>query len=194
MQSAEPKSITNFGLVKYCVEFFGRHFLFVFGAGLVAGFGRAIQLGARGEISGGINLILEIIIAMARILTFLLVVGEGSIGNGVQRVRDIFHVNRAQWRSIGLNVAARLKVNWLALLINLLVYAAIAASINFAIDKIAYNTNFLSSLQNSHILVPNTTEWIVLLFFKNITVIPFTIIFNGFILLWVTNSLTVREK
>jgi hypothetical protein len=52
MQSFEPKSLSNFNLVKYSIEFFGRHFILIFGAGLIAGVGRTIQLGAIGEISG----------------------------------------------------------------------------------------------------------------------------------------------
>jgi len=192
--SAKLKSLSNFGLVKYSIEFFGRHFIFVFGAGLIAAVGRAIQLGARGEISGGLNLLLEIVIAVARISTFLLVIGEGNVGKGVQRVKTIFYLKSDQWKLIGITVIARLKLNWLALILNLLTYSAIAMIINFVIDKIAYNTNLLKTLQNSNILATGTTEWVLLLFFKNITVIPFTIIFNGFILLWLTNSLMSREK
>ena len=194
MQSFEPKSLSNFNLVKYSIEFFGRHFILIFGAGLIAGVGRTIQLGAIGEISGGADSFLELVIATARILTFILILGEGRISIGVQRVRSIFQLNRAQWQSIGLNIITRLKSNWLALLINLIVYSAIAMIINYLIDKIAYNSNLLKALQNSHILAANTTEWVILLFFKNITVIPFTIIFNGFVLLWVANSGRFSKK
>jgi len=194
MQSIESKSLSNFGLVKNTIEFFGRHFILIFGLGVVAALGRAIQLGARGEVSGGVDSFLEIVIATARILTFLFVLGESKIGDGVKRVISVFQLDRAQWKSIGSNIIYRLKSNWLALLINLVVYSAIAMMINFLIDNIAYNSNLLKSLQNSHILASNTTEWVLLLFFKNITVIPFTIIFNAFILLWITNSQQIREK
>ena len=194
MQSIESKSLSNFGLVKNTIEFFGRHFILIFGLGVVAALGRAIQLGGRGEISGGVDIFLEIVIAATRILTFVFVLGESKIGDGVKRVISVFQLDRAQWKSIGSNIIYRLKSNWLALLINLVVYSAIAMMINFLIDKIAYNSNLLKTLQNSHILASNTTEWVLLLFFKNITVIPFTIIFNAFILLWITNSQQIREK
>ena len=177
--SVESKSLSQFGLVKHSVDFFGVHFLLVFGAGLIAGLGRAIQLGAMHEVSGGVNTLLEIIIETARILTFLLVLGEGSIGKGTQSVRSIFLLNRAQWKSIWSVVITRIKVNWIALVINLLMYSVVAFIINFIIDKVAYDTELLTMLQNSHILAPKTSEWVLLLFFKNLTVIPFTIIFNG---------------
>ena len=191
--SVEPKSLSLFGLVKYSVDFFGAQFPLVFGAGLVAALGRAIQLGAMHEVSRGVNTILEIIIETARILTFLLVLGEGSIGKGAQRVKSIFLLNRPQWKSTWSVVLARLKVNWIALVINLLMYSAVAFIINFIIDKLAYDTDLLTMLQNSRILAPKTSEWVLLLFFKNLTVIPFTIIFNGVLLLWVTSNLSNRE-
>ena len=144
MQSIESKSLSNFGLVKNTIEFFGRHFILIFGLGVVAALGRAIQLGARGEVSGGVDSFLEIVIATARILTFLFVLGESKIGDGVKRVISVFQLDRAQWKSIGSNIIYRLKSNWLALLINLVVYSAIAMMINFLIDNIAYNSNFLN--------------------------------------------------
>jgi hypothetical protein len=191
--SIEPKSLSSISLVKYSIHFFGLHFLVVFGAGLVAAIGRAIQLGAMDHVSSGVNNLLEILIAAARVLTFLLVLGEGSIGKGARRIRSIFHLKGAQWRSISEAVITKLRVNWLSLVTNLLVYSAIAFMINFTIDKVAYDTDLLINLQSSHILSPQTSEWVLLLFLKNLTVIPFTIIFNGFLLLWVTGKLTSRE-
>jgi hypothetical protein len=191
--SIEPKSLSSISLVKYSIHFFGLHFLVVFGAGLVAAIGRAIQLGAMDHVSSGVNNLLEILIAAARVLTFLLVLGEGSIGKGARRIRSIFLLNGAQWRLISEAVITKLRVNWLSLVTNLLVYSAIAFMINFTIDKVAYDTDLLINLQSSHILSPQTSEWVLLLFFKNLTVIPFTIIFNGFLLLWVTGKLTSRE-
>ena len=194
MTPIQPKSISQFGLVKYSINFIAVHFLIIFGAGLIAAFGRAIQLGAVGEISGIANGLLEIIVASVRILTFLLVIGAGSISEGVRRVKSIFHLSRPQWYSIWSVVLARLRVNWIGLIVNLLAYSAIAVIINFVIDKLVFNTDILKILQNYHILAPNTSEWVLLLFLKNISVIPFTIIFNGVILLWITNNLSGNEK
>src|SRR5688572_23966475 len=112
--SVEPKSLSLFGLVKYSIDFFGIHFFFVFGAGLLAGVGRSIQLGAIHEVSAGLNTLLEIIIETARILTFLLVLGEGSIGKGAHRVRSIFLLGPRQWKSIWSVVITRIKMNWIA--------------------------------------------------------------------------------
>jgi hypothetical protein len=190
----EPKRLSYSGLVKYSIQFFGAHFVFVFGAGLIAAFGRSIQLGALGEISGGLNTLLEIIIESARILTFLLVIGEGSIGKGVNRIKNLFRLNWSQWKSIYSIVITRMKANWIALVINLLIYSVIAFIINFIIDKVAYDTELLTTLHNSNILAPNTTEWVLLLFFKNLTVIPFTLIFNGNVFLWVTDTLQAEGR
>jgi len=185
--SIGPGNLSPYSLVLHSIQFFGSHFLFVFGLGLAAALGRAIQLGAIGELRGGVNFLLEIIIESARVLTFLLVIGEGSIDKGLQRIKGIFYLNRDQWKSIRETVITKLKVNWIALLANLVIYSVIAFVVNFIIDKLTYDTNLLNGLKNSHILAPQTTEWVLLLFFKNMTVIPFTIIFNGILMLWITN-------
>ena len=60
--SVASKSLSQFSLVINSIQFFGIHFLIVIGAGFIAAFGRAMQLGARGEVSGGVNTLLEIFI------------------------------------------------------------------------------------------------------------------------------------
>jgi hypothetical protein len=189
----QPKSLSSISLVKYSIHFFGAHFLLVFSAGLIAALGRAIQLGAMSEVSAALNTLLEIIIESARVMTFLLALGEGSIGKGVRSISSIFHLTRTQWKSTWLIIINRLKANWLPLVINLLVFSAIAFVMNFIIDKVAYRTELLATLQSSDILDPQASEWVLLLFFKNLTVIPFTIIFNCLLLLWLTDNLTNRK-
>src|SRR5687767_10061552 len=152
----EPKCLTYSGLVKDSIHFFGAHFVFLFVAGLIAALGRSIQLGALGAITGGLDTLLEFIIEIARILTFLLVIGEGSVGKGVNRIKSLFALNWSQWKSIYSIVGTRIKTNWIALLTNLLIYSVIAFIINFIIDKVAYDTKLLITLQNSNILAPHT--------------------------------------
>ncbi len=72
------------------IYFFRKHFLIVLGLGLVAAFGRVIQLGGFGEITSTVNILLEIPIESARIILFLYVLGFANIKTGFLRIKKIF--------------------------------------------------------------------------------------------------------
>ena len=69
----------------------------------------------------------------------------------------------------------------------------IVAGINLLIDLLAYETCLYLTLKKEGILVDTSSEWTILLFFKNILVIPFTLVFETVFLLWVTNKLANRH-
>lgn len=170
------------------VYFFKKHMGVILLLGLIAGFGRVIQLGGFGEISPGMNIVLEVIIESSRILLFLYVLGLASIRNGVLRIKYFF-TDKGK-RKLSWSVAIqKIKKQWLSLLLNFIGFAMIAWSLNYLIDLLAYETCFYLSLKQHGVLTDSSSEWTILLFFKNLSVIPFTLVFETLLVLWLTNKL-----
>ncbi|MEJ0105159.1 MAG: hypothetical protein WDO19_22535 [Bacteroidota bacterium] len=174
--------------IRSAAYFFKKHFIVVFGLGLIAAFGRTIQLGAFGPITSWLNISLEIIIESARIAIFLYVLGLANIKKGLLRIRHLFtdKVNLKQNLVVAGN---KVKKQWSAILLNIVVFSVIAWTINYIIELLAYQTCLYITLKQGGVLSESSSEWVVLLFFKNISVIPFTLIFNALFALWITNKL-----
>ena len=163
------------------------------GLGFIAAFGRVIQLGGFGQITTWMNVILEIVIESARILLFLYVLGWANIKNGVLRIKHL--LTRKEDRKKFLTVAIhKLKKQWFLVSLNIIGFLLIAWTINFLIDLLAYETCLYLSLKTDGILAESSSEWTILLFFKNLTVIPFTLIFDTILLLWLVNKLSGIRK
>lgn len=168
--------------------FFRKHFLIVLGLGLVAAFGRVVQLGGFGEITSSVHVILEIVIESARILLFLYVLGLANIKTGFLRMKKLF--THKQDRKLQFCIAAQnFKNQWKTILLNFLVFALIAWILNYLIDLLAYETCLYLSLKENGILTNSSSEWTILLFFKNLSVIPFTLVFETLFFLHITNKL-----
>jgi hypothetical protein len=170
------------------LRFFQKHMAVIMGLGLVAGLGRVIQLGGFGEIPAWMNVVLEIIVESSRLILFLYVLGFANTTAGVSKVKHLLlHKNdrKHYWRV----ALQRLKQNWLSILVNIIAFSFIAWSINFVIDLIAYETCLYLTLKKDGILTETSSEWTILLFFKNLSVIPFTLVFNAVFLLWITDKL-----
>ena len=169
--------------------FFKKHFLVIITLGLVAAFGRVIQLGGFGEINSTTNVILEIVVQSARVLLFLYVLGFANIKDGILRIRNFFSpkVNKKLQWSIALQ---NLKRQWSSILLNVIGFSLIAFVLNFLIEMLAYETCLYLTLKNDGILAQSSSEWTILLFFKNISVIPFTLIFQTLLILWLLNKFT----
>ena len=72
----------------------------VLGLGLIAAFGRVIQLGGFGVVSTSTNIILEGIVETARILLFLYVLGLANLKKGILRIKHLFtrkDTRKQQW-------------------------------------------------------------------------------------------------
>ena len=174
------------------IHFFKNHFLIITGLRLIAAFGRSVQLGAFGQVSSVANIILEIIVEFARILIFLYVLGLSSLKKGLLRIEGLFTKKnnlRLNW-----NIAVRnMKTQWFPIAINITAFSIIALGINYVINFITYKTNLFLKLQTGGIISKSTSEWVLLLFFKNITVIPFTLIFCTIFFLWITNKFKIHK-
>lgn len=172
----------------HSILFFRKHFIVIFGLGLVAAFGRTIQLGAFGQIDALTNTILEVIVALVRIAIFLYALGLSNLKTGVLSVSQLF-INKANRKQNWHITLEKLRRRWFVLLLNMIAFLVIASIINFLIDHIAYRTCLLYVLKINKIIADTASQWVLLLFFKNITVIPFTLIFNALFFLWITNRL-----
>ncbi|MBD0293677.1 MAG: hypothetical protein ICV84_00525 [Flavisolibacter sp.] len=169
------------------IYFLKKHYAVILTLGLIAAFGRVMQLGGFGKIASWMNIVLEVVVESARILLFLYVLGLASIKNGVLRIRRLFthRDNRKQQLSAAMQ---KLKKQWFPILLNIIGFLLIAAVINYLIDLLAYETCLYLTLKEDGILADSSSEWTILLFFKNLSVIPFTLVFEAVFLLWMTNK------
>ena len=180
-------------LLNNTLYFFKKHFLAILGLGLIAAFGRVIQLGGFGQITAWMNIVLEIVIESSRILLFLYVLGLANINNGILRIRRLFTNQNNRKASFAIAIQ-KLKKQWFLVFLNSIGFLIIAGAINFLIDLLAYETCLYLTLKKDGILAESSSEWTILLFFKNLTVIPFTLIFDTVLLLWLSNKLSNYRK
>ncbi|HTL07164.1 MAG TPA: hypothetical protein VL307_02865 [Chitinophagaceae bacterium] len=175
------------------LHFFKKHFATILTFGLVAAIGRVIQLGGFGPITAFTNVLLEIIVECARLSLFIYVLGFASIKKGIERLKHLF-VDKGQRKKAFRTAIQQFKKQWWAVCINIVGLLLIAFAINYLIDLLAYETCFYLTLKTRGILVPSSSEWTVLLFFKNLTVIPLTLIFDTVLLLWLCNKWSIDNK
>lgn len=169
------------------LSFLKKHAAVVLALGLVAAFGRVLQLGGFGRLTPGIHLVVEVAVESARLTLFLYVLGWASVPNGVRRVKRLF-TDRAH-RTQSLKTAWRfLKSYWFSVGLNVAGFLLVAAGLNYLIDALAYQTCLLLRLKQDGILTQTASEWTILLFFKNLSVIPFTLVFDALFLLWITST------
>jgi len=180
-------------LLNNTLYFFKKHFLTIIGLGLIAAFGRVIQLGGFGQITGWMNVVLEVVVESARILLFLYVLGIANVKNGVLRIKHVL-TNKDDRKKLLTDAIQKLKKQWLLFSLNIIGFLVIASIINYLIDLLAYETCLYLSLKTDGILAESSSEWTILLFFKNLTVIPLTLIFDTVLLLWLANKLSGFRK
>jgi hypothetical protein len=180
-------SSPTLSLLSTSLVFVKNHFYTIFTLGLIAAFGRVIQLRGFGEIPSWFNIVLEVIIETSRILIVLFVIGWANVKTGLRRIKSFFS-SRSTMKTYRKVAVQKMKGQWINILINCAAMLIIAAGINLLIDHIAYETCLFLSLKNRNILADGTSEWTILLFFKNITVIPLTLVFQTILTLWILNK------
>jgi len=175
-------------ILNNAIYFIKKHFLVILSLGLISAFGRVIQLGGFGDIPGWVNIVLESIVETSRILLFLFVLGLANVKKGILRIQDFF-TKKNMWRSTWSVSIQKIKKHWLSVLLNLVAFLIIASMFNYLIDQLAYQTCLYLSLKENGILVDSSSVWTILLFFKNLSVIPFTLVFETLLILWITGKL-----
>jgi len=173
--------------------FFKTHFVIILALGLIAAFGRATQLGAFGPVSSSFHFLLEIIIQSARLLIFVYTLGFTNVKKGLSRIKKIV-TTKAAWKENWHTACKKIKTEWPSLLTSFVIYLLIALVINKLIDYAAYQTCLYYKLKTNEIISNQASEWVIILFFKNISVIPFTLVFNALFLLWITNKISLVSE
>ncbi len=180
---------SKFNLLYGSIFFIKNHSLTIFSLGLVAALGRVIQLGGLGEIPPWANIVLEGVVETSRMLIFLFVLGIANIKRGAYQVKQLF-TGRSNLKTYWSIVIKKLRTQWIQISLSFFGFLIIVVVINFLIDTLAYETCLYLTLKREGILVDTTSEWTILLFFKNIFVIPFTLVFETLLLLWITREQT----
>ena len=189
-----PFNLSNkFYLLGNTLYFFKKHFLVIMGLGLIAAFGRVIQLGGFGQITTWKNILLEVVIESSRILLFLYVLGLANIKNGALRIKHLCS-NKDSLKSSLIIAIQKFRKQWFSVVLNSIGFLIIAWAINYLIDLLAYETCLYLNLKKNGVLAASSSEWTILLFFKNVTVIPLTLIFDSILILWLSNKLTSFRK
>ena len=167
--------------------FLKRHLMVILGLGLIAAFGRVIQLGGFGQITPRMNIFLEVVVEFVRLLIFLYVLGLASFKKGALRIKQLFtnKISRKLYWKIALQKIRKQRVE---ILLNFFVFLGIAWVINYLIDLLAYQTCLYLTLKKNEILDQASSEWTIILFFKNISTIPLTLTFEAVFLLWIINK------
>jgi hypothetical protein len=182
----------HFGLLHSSLCFFRRYFTIIIGLGLIAAFGRVAQLGGFGPIATWLNIVLEVLIETARILLFLFVLGIANIERGLGLLKRVFlgKINLKSYKRI---VVQKFKAEGIQILCSVLGFLVVAWLINYWIDVVAYETCLYVMLKSRGILEHTSSEWTIILFFKNVLTIPFTLIFEAVFFLWITGKIRRRQ-
>lgn len=167
--------------------------MIILALGMVAALGRAAQLRAFGPISPIADNALEVIIQFARIMVFVYALGLTNVKKGIARIKLLL-TSKATWKENSRIAFQKFKKDWRSIVANFVIYLLIALLVNKLIDYAAYQTCLYAKLKTHSIISGDSSEWVIILFFKNLSVIPFTLIFNAVFLLWVTNKMTIGKE
>ncbi|MFN8441327.1 MAG: hypothetical protein U0175_11180 [Caldilineaceae bacterium] len=156
-----------FSVLRNSLAFYFIHGFAVLGLTLFAALGRAIQLGWPERIPPILNGALEIMVEAARLLIVVYVIWQSfSVMNDEQGQLFAF-----LWQ----NLASR----WMLLLWSILVFAVFALLVNGGIRWIAQygsNQNVLQGLPLLSSLDKDRLSLVIVFFLKNLTIIPFTLV------------------
>jgi hypothetical protein len=169
-------------------RFIKNNFWVIFSLGLIAAVGRTIQLRAFGPITPATHILLEILVESARLAIILYALGLANIKSGLSKIVRLV-INRSARRQNWQVATTKLSQQWLAILINLGAFLLMAYLNNLLIDHIAYETCLYIALTTRQLISEESSVWALILFFKNISVIPFTLVFQTLFILWITNRL-----
>src|SRR5262245_22548025 len=161
-----------FGVLAQSLSFYVRFAFTITGLALLSSTGRAVQLGWSEYISGAQHLLLELMVEGARAAIFLVVVGEGSLTDGITAIKNA-------WKMTGfISIWNNLKYRWGAVLWSIAAFIVFASLINLVISLIAHNDIVLSAVRNFGFppAKDDSLKVALIFFLKNITIIPFTLV------------------
>lgn len=169
-------------IIQEAQRFINRHWVSVGILNLVAATSRFVQEGGTGKISVEVFSSLEIAVELSRVLLVLLVIGNGSINLGFQQVISIFRMKGADWKQVWKQLKTNVFWNKITLSINLIIFMIIGIITNISIDLVVH-LFLLNWLKTYDLLAATASQWPVILFLKNTSIISFTLVFEVLLVL-----------
>jgi hypothetical protein len=149
----------------WSIRFSLAHLPVIGGLSLLAAVGRAVQMGLVGPISPQLAWLLELLVEGSRIAVLLYVISRGSLRRGahVEQQTATAVPARHRGRELGLG---------------LLLFSAVALVVNAGAGYVSHHPSVLATLRGAGLgLRGEALGEAVRFFIKNLTIIPFTIIF-----------------
>ena len=143
-----------------------------------AAVGRALQLGAAGPPGPLWSGILEVAVEGSRALFVVFLIGHGSVRQGYRNVLALFGKGRANWHGAANEGTSSRRVDWAGMVLSLLLFGLVAWGMNVMIASVASRPDLLAGLRRCGYMAEDANPYGVLLFMKNLTVIPLTLVFN----------------
>ena len=165
-----------------------QHLLLVLTFIFIPAIGRVVQTNGLGNISTSTYWLLEFPVEGARILFLLLLIGDGKIDKGIELLISMFRMTKDQWKTVPTAIINNLKLHSTELLITTFVFVLVALALNYLIKYAANSEEFLFKLQQFSLLRSFNSQSLTL-FLKNLTVIPFTILFEVWLILRLLNKI-----
>ncbi|MFC5408086.1 hypothetical protein ACFPMF_02105 [Larkinella bovis] len=156
---------------------------------LFAALGRAIQMRVFGPVSPPVFYGLEVLVELARIVTILAIVGHGSLRQGYRQLARFFRWTKSQWRDIRGTVGATIRSQWPVLVTNLLFFSLLAFGFNKLNSLIVDQRPVYYGLKDFGLIHGDATRLPLFFFLKNLTVIPFTLLFEYGLFCWLAGKL-----
>lgn len=165
-------------LFAWSVRFFLVHLPVIGGLSLIAAAGRAIQMGALGPLAPGTRLLLEIPVEGSRIAVLLYVLGHGSLTGGCRDVLGMFRRPGPQAEREPAAGVPSVPPRAGKLGLSLLLFALLAVAANLGATYVSRDPAVIATLRGAGLgLQGETLGEAVRFFVKNLTIIPFTIVF-----------------
>ncbi|WP_128546877.1 hypothetical protein [Larkinella soli] len=182
------KRLLSARLMRWAFRFWLAHGAAISGLMLISAVGRAAQMKAAGPIPGPVYWGLEVVVESARVLTLLIILGDGNFRNGVAVVTGWFQPVDWKWSGLWATVNNQWARCWPEMIGNLLWFALTAWAMNQLISMVSENRVMLDALRERGLLHPESTGMPIVFFLKNLTVIPLTVIFEYGFLRWLTGN------
>ncbi|GAB3274533.1 hypothetical protein GCM10027347_47480 [Larkinella harenae] len=156
---------------------------------LWAALGRAIQMRIFGPVPPSFHLALEIVVESARIMTVLVIIGHGNIQQGVRKSASIMQLKKKEWRAVGQAIRTNFRLHWANVFIHLMVFSLLAFGFNRLNDWIANHSAVFYGMKDFGIIHEQATPTPLFFFLKNLTVIPFTLLFEYGLFRWLAGQM-----
>ncbi len=178
-------------IIQETQRFINKHWLSVGALSLVAAAGRFVQEGGTGRISAEAFFTLEIAVELSRIVLVLLVIGNGAVSVGFRRIVSIFRMKRADWKQVWMQLKTIVAWNKISLSVNFILFMIIGTVVNMSIDLVTH-LFLLEWLKSQGLLAAAAYQWPVILFLKNVSIIPFTLVFECVLVLFLIGKVKLQ--